>query len=133
MRHYLKQLIIAIVAFYVAFTLVPTINLGADPQNILYFIGGILLISLVIHPIFSIILLPINILTMGLVSYVLNIALIFALIQFLPGFSVAAYDFPGANIQGFVIPPAKLTQISTILAVAVIITVVQKVLHIIFE
>lgn len=133
MRHYIKQLIIAVVGFYVAFTLVPTINLGSDPQNILFAIGGILLISLVIHPIFSIILLPINILTLGLVSFVLNVALIFALIQFLPGFTVTAYDFPGANIQGFVIPPANLTQISTILAVAVIITTVQKILHIIFE
>lgn len=133
MRHYLKQLIIAVVAFYAAYTLVPTIGLGNDPQNILIFIGGILLISLVIQPLFSIVLLPINIMTLGLVSLVLNIALIFALIRLLPGFNVAPYDFPGANIQGFVIPAAKLTQISTILAVAIIITLVQKILHIIFE
>lgn len=133
MRHYLKQLIISVVAFYVAYTLVPTISLGIDPQNLLIAIGGILLISLIIHPIFSIILLPINIMTLGFVSLVLNIALIFALIRFLPDFSVAPYDFPGANIQGFVIPAAKLTQISTILAVAIIITLVQKILHLIFE
>ena len=133
MRHYLKQLIIAVVAFYVAYTLVPTITLGTDPQNMLTVIGAILLISLVIRPIFSIILLPINIMTLGFVSLALNVALIFALIRFLPGFNVAPYDFPGSSIQGFIIPAAKLTQISTILAIAIIITLVQKILHIIFE
>lgn len=133
MRHYLKQLIIAVIAFYAAYTLVPTINLGLDPQNILITIGGILLISLILHPIFAIILLPINLMTLGFVSLALNIALIFALIRFLSGFTVAPYDFPGANIQGFIIPAAKLTQMATILTIAVIITIVQKVLHIIFE
>lgn len=133
MRHYLKQLIIAVAAFYAAYTLIPTVSLGQDPKNILIAIGGILLISLLIYPMFSIILLPINFLTFGLMSFVLNVILVFALIQFLPGFSIAAYDFPGANLEGFIIPPAKLTQIPTIIAFATIITVVQKVLHFIFE
>lgn len=133
MRHYLKQLIIAAIAFYSAYTLIPTVSIGEDPKNILIVIGGILLVSLVIHPIFSIILLPINLLTFGLVTFILNVALIFALIQFLPTFSIAPYDFPGANIGGFIIPAAGLNQITTILAAAIIITIVQKILHIIFE
>lgn len=133
MRHYLKQLIIAAIAFYTAFTLIPTVSFGGDPKNILIVIGSILIVSLLIQPIFSLILLPINFLTFGLVTFILNVALIFALIQFLPAFSIAAYDFPGANISGFIIPAVRLTQISTILAFAVIITLVQKILHLIFE
>ena len=133
MRHYLKQLIIAAIAFYTAYTLIPTVSVGQNPKNILITIGGILLVSLIIQPIFSIILLPINFLTFGLVAFILNVALIFALIQFLPAFSIAPYDFPGANIGGFIVPAARLTQIATILAAATIITVVQKILHLIFE
>lgn len=133
MRHYLKALIISAIAFYIAYTFVPTITLGSDPQNILVVIGGILLTSVIIKPIFSIILLPINILTFGFLAFALNIALIFTFTRFLPGFSIAPYDFPGANIQGFIIPARDMNQLETILAAAVIITAVQKVLHIIFE
>lgn len=133
MRHYLKQLIIATIALYTAYTLIPTVDLGQDPKNILVAIGGIFLVSIIINPIFSIILLPINFLTFGLVTFILNVALIFALIRFLPAVSIAPYDFPGANIGGFVIPAARLTQISTILVAAMIITIVQKILHLIFE
>lgn len=133
MKHYLKTLIITIISFYIAYSLVPTIQLGSDPQNILVVIGSLLLTSLVIHPIFSIILLPINILTFGLLSLILNIALFLALTKFLPGFGISPYDFPGTNIGGFIIPAAKLTQTSSILAVAAIVTFTQKILQFIFE
>ncbi len=133
MRHYLKAVIIAVLAFYVAITLVPTVNLGLNPQNVLIVIGGILITQLIVSPVFSLVLLPINLLTLGGVSLILNIALLYVLMNFLPGFSVSAYNFPGANIQGFIVPPANLNQIEATLAVAVIVTIVQKVLHIIFD
>lgn len=133
MKHYLKLVIITAISFYVAYTLIPTINLGNDPQNILTVIGGLLLISLIINPLFSIILLPINLATHGLVSLLLNIALIFVLLRVLPGFNIAPYNFPGADIGGFVIPAVKLTQTAAIIAAATIITLVQRVFHIVFE
>ena len=133
MRHYLKAIIIAALSYYVASNLIKTINIGSDPQNLAIVVGGILLTQLIIHPVFSLILLPINIITLGGVSFFLNIGLIYAYIKFLPGFTISAYNFPGANIQGFVIPPTNLNQIEAIVAVALIITLVQKIMHIIFE
>lgn len=133
MRHYLRKALIASIAFYVAYTFVPTIKLGNDPQNLAIVIGGILATSVIIQPLFSIVLLPINLLTFGAMSLVLNLALIFAYLKFLPGFAITPYDFPGANFQGFILPAVKLTQAATILAVAVIITLVQKIFHLIFE
>ena len=133
MRHYLKAIIIAVLAYYIASTLIPTVNLGSDPQNILIVLGGILISQLIIHPIFSLVLLPINIITLGGVSFFLNIGLIYGFIKFLPGFSIGAYAFPGAYIQGFIIPPAYLNQIMAIITFAFIITIVQKILHLIFE
>jgi len=132
-RHYLKTLIIASVAFYAAYALVPTINFGADPKNLLILIGAIFIIQQVINPIFSLVLLPINHLTFGLVTFALNIALIFALLNFLPGFHIGAYNFPGANYQGLILPAANFNKIATIVLIAAIITLVQRILHIIFE
>jgi len=132
-RHYLKSLIIAAISFYAAYNLIPTIGLGPDPKNFAIVILGVLVTSVIIHPIFSLVLLPINILTFGLLSLVLNIALLYSLARFLPGFSISSYNFPGASIEGFVIPATNLNQIESLIAAAVIITIVQKILHIIFE
>jgi len=133
MRHYLKKLIISASSLYIAYTLVPTISFGSDPRNILLVIGGLLLIFLFINPIFSLVLLPLNHLTFGLLMFILNVAFIFALINFLPGFKVAAFDFKGANVQQLIIPAYAFNQITTIILVAFIITFSQKILHIIFE
>lgn len=133
MRHYLRKLIIVGGSIYIATNLVPTIIIGADPKNLLFVFGGLLLISLIINPIFSLVLLPVNHLTFGLLMFILNIAFIFGLLNFLPGFSVAPYYFGGANIQGVIIPPYFFNQLTAVILVAFIITLSQKILHIVFE
>lgn len=133
MRHYLKSVLITIAAFYITYTLIPAISVGQDPKNWLLVLGGLWIISQVVSPIFSLVLLPVNILTFGLVSFLLNIAFVFALLNFLPGFSVSAYNFAGAQVQGVIFPPIFLNQIATIALVATLITILQKLFHIIFE
>lgn len=133
MRHYLKTVIICAISFYLVITLIPTITIGTDPKNWATVVGGVILTSVAVHPIFSIVLLPINILTFGLLSLILNTALLLAYIKFLPGFSISAYNFPGAFIQGFIVPPANLNEIETLIAAAIILTFSQKILHIIFD
>lgn len=133
MRHYLKALIISAIAFYASYTIVPTIRLGSDPKNIAIVIGSIFFVSALIRPIFGIVLLPINILTLGSMSLILNTVLVYVLTIYLPGFGIGAFDFKGAQIDGFILPAYSFNGIATIILIAIIITFVQKILHIIFE
>lgn len=133
MRHYLKSLIITGASFYIATLIIPTINIGELPKNLLLIIGGLWIISHIIKPIFSLVLLPINLMTLGFLSLIVNVGFVFALLKFLPGFSIEAYSYPGAYIQGVIIPTVYLTEIMSTIAVAIIITLSQRLLHIIFE
>ena len=133
MRHYLKALVIAATTLYIAQMAVPTIDIGANIKNYALVVAGIFLIAQIINPIFSLVLLPINHLTFGLVMFALNIALFFGLINFLPGFTVGAFDFPGTQVDGVILPAISFNQTSTVILVAFVIALVQKILHIIFE
>lgn len=133
MRHYLKSVIITVATFYISTSLINTVSFGNDPKNILMFLAGLWIISQIVNPIFSLVLLPVNILTFGLISFLLNVAFVFALLTFLPGFSVSAFYFPGAVIQGIIFPAVPLNQIGTILLLSLAITILHKILHIIFE
>ena len=133
MRHYLKSLILSGATFYIVYSLIPTISIGAYPKNVFLIIGGLFIISQIINPVFSLVLLPINFMTFGLVSLILNGVLIYGLLKFLPDFRIGAYNFPGANIQGIIIPPMNFNQITTIILAAIIITFLQKIFHLIFE
>ncbi len=133
MRHYFKKLIIVFISLYVAYSLIPTINLGNDVKDVLIIIGGFFVASVFIKPFFSLVLLPINFLTVSLISLALNIGIIFALINFLPGINIQAYHFPGANLSGVILEPIALNRLATIFVVGILITFTQKVLHLIFE
>ena len=133
MRYYLKKLIIVIISLYLAFSLIPTINFGSDPKNLPIIVASFLLITMVIRPIFSLVLLPLNFATTGTISFILNAAVIFVLLNILPGVSINPYDFPGLNIQGVILQPVAFGKIVTIFLIALVITIAQKVLHIIFE
>src|SRR3989344_3966968 len=118
MRHYIKSVLITIASFYITITAIPALALGNDHKNVLLFIGGLWIISQIIKPIFSLVLLPVNILTFGLVSLLINIAFVFALLNILPGFSISAYNFPGATIQGVIFPHVSFNQVYTVLLIA---------------
>ena len=133
MRHYIKSILLTLAAFFATKSLVPTISMGPDFKNTALVLLGFWIISQVVNPIFSLVLLPINLLTFGMVALILNIAFLFALINFLPGFSIGAYYFPGAQIQGVYISPFSFNQIETVILFAAILTFLQKILHIIFE
>ena len=133
MRHYLKALVIAAATLYITQLAVPTIDIGVNIKNYALVIGSIFLIAQIINPIFSLVLLPINHLTFGLVMFALNIALFFGLINFLPGFTVSAFNFPGATVDGVILPAVNFNQTSTVILVAFVIAIIQKILHIIFE
>lgn len=133
MRHYLKALIISSIAFFGAYQLIPTIILGPGLNNLAIVIASLLIVSLFIRPIFSLILLPINFLTLGSVSLILNAILVYGLTIYLQGFTIKAFDFKGADVNGFILPAYHFNQLATIILVALVITFIQKVLHIIFE
>lgn len=133
MRHYIKSFLITIASFFTTTNFIPTISTGDNSKNLLVVIAGLWFITLVINPIFSLVFLPINILTFGMISAILNIAFLFALINFLPGFHIDTFTFPGANINGVILPTVELNQITTVIVVALAITVLQKLLHLIFE
>lgn len=133
MRTYLKKLIIAGIAFYVAYSLVPVLSLGNDYKNVLIVIGSLFLASFLAKNIFNLILIPANIITVQLVTLLMNFAVLFGFVYFLQGFKISPYDFGGFNFQGIIIQPFNFNLITTILLVAFVITLTQKVLHFIFD
>lgn len=133
MRYYLRKLTIAVIAFYASLAVIPTVHIGTDPRNILYILGGLMLASVLIKPIFNIVLLPANFITYSILTLVINLILVFAFVYFLHGFSIEAYTFPGADINGFIIPTASFNKFAAPAVFAASITLIQRVLQLIFR
>lgn len=133
MRFYLKKTVISIIGILTAAALIPTFTFGSDYKNFLIATASILAVTLFIKPLFSLVLIPINFFTLISITFILNTLAVFTLTYFLPGFIINAYSFPGANLEGIIIPSYSFNQIATVLLFSAIITTVQKTLHSIFD
>lgn len=70
---------------------------------------GLMLMNLVIIPLLKVVFLPLNILTLGIFTWVINVIALYLLTTLTPQFKLVPYDFPGAVFLGINIPPQNLT------------------------
>lgn len=71
-----------------------------------YIIGGVALTLLLflLRPILNILTLPLNLVTLGLFSFLTNVIIFYLLTVFVSGISITSFTFPGYTYAGFVIP-----------------------------
>lgn len=75
-----------------------------------YLVGGAALsiMFVIIKPILSIITLPLNIMTLGLFSFLINAIILYLLTILVSGISIKAFVFKGFSFAGFVVPNVSL-------------------------
>ena len=84
-------------------------GLSLDHGFITIFLSGVILTILysILRPIFGILLLPLNFLTFGSLSFLIHAIIFYLLTVFVPQVSVSAFTFYGLKFAGFVIPKAE--------------------------
>ena len=92
------------------------------------------MLMLIVKPILKILFIPINILTFGLLSWVINVIVIYLLTSLCSGnlMSISGY-FPAATWAGFIIPPIHFTYLTAMIASSLLITIITDVLHYVSE
>lgn len=74
-------------------------------------VGGLAfsLINLLLVPFLKILFLPLNILTLGIFSWLINVLALYALTTVAPHFKLLSYHFAGFTYNGLTVPAADLT------------------------
>jgi len=77
---------------------------------ITYLFGGVALtlLLLILKPILNLLTLPLNIVTLGLFSFLVNVIIFYLLTILVVGISVTSFTFQGISFAGFVIPKIYL-------------------------
>lgn len=89
-----------------------------------YVIGGATLgfIYLFIKPVLRLFFLPINLASLGLLSWLVNVAVLYLLTMIVPQVKISPWQFPGISYQGLVIPPYSFNQIATFILVSFVLS-----------
>lgn len=133
MKYLVRLFLFNVFAIWFTSQILPALVIVGSWQVII--VAGFVLsvLTLIVQPILRILFIPINILTLGLLSWLINVVVIYLLTVLVPEVLIKPWTFPGFSWEGFSVPPFHLTYIVALIIVSVSITFFSNLLHTISE
>jgi putative membrane protein len=133
MKHIVRVFLFNVFALWLSSQILPTLYIPPGWQTVLLAGLTLSILMLIVKPILKILFIPINILTFGLLSWVINVIVIYLLTVFVPEIAIRLWVFSGATWAGFVIPSIHFTYVTALIASSLLITIITDVLHYVSE
>lgn len=108
---------------------IPAFHVDGGWTNICITGGLLTLLMVFIKPIIKILFIPINFLTLGLISWVVNVIVVYLLTLVAPNVSITPWIFSGWSWQGFTIPATIIAYFPTLVIVTLTLTCVTQFLE----
>jgi len=96
-----------------------------------YILGGLALtvLLIVLKPVLNILALPLNLLTLGMFSFLTNVIIFYLLTVLVIGISISSFTFPGFSYAGFIIPHIYINTLFAFIIVAFLQSVIVTFLN----
>jgi len=139
MRNIFKSFLFSLVALFGATQIIEGFSFGNDIAVLIFAAGVFGVVNSFLKPILKLIALPLNLITLGSFSFLINAALLYLTIQVVPDLLIEAFRFPGLEISlpfqypDLVIHPFDIPAIGTLLLASIVISLFTAVLGIIFD
>lgn len=108
MKTIFRYFLINLSSLWITTKLIPGLTYSGGVKSLSIAAFAFMVINLILVPLLKILLLPLNLLTLGLFAWVTNIVALFALTT-ISDFKLIPYFYPGYTIGGFIIPPQDLS------------------------
>lgn len=82
--------------------------------------------NLLLKPLLKLLFFPINALTLGLFSVLINSGIFYIFLRVMPQIKLAPWAFPGISIIGFTIQPLTLNYLATLIVVSLMLTFITN-------
>lgn len=129
MKNIFKAIIINSSAFYAASQIVKGFQFTGGIATI--FLAGVAftLINALVKPIVSLFLLPFNLVTLGLFSWIINVIMLYLLTVAVPEIKITSWVFAGFSYQGFIVPQMHLSMLQTIIIASFVISIFTGIIN----
>lgn len=128
MKTLLRYFLINLTSLVVASKLIPGLTYTGGIKSLIIGAGAFMLINLILVPLLKILFLPLNLLTLGLFSWIVNVLALYALTT-ISSFVLVPFNFSGITISGIIIPPLTLTVFWVAVAASFLIGVITQFLQ----
>lgn len=109
MKSLLRNLLINTGAIWATSQILPALSVTGGVKGLLVGSLAFMLANILLVPLIKVLLLPLNLLTLGLFAWLSNVLALYLLVNILPYFKLEQYFFPGLSLSGFIIPSMSLS------------------------
>lgn len=129
MKSLLRNFLINLAALVVAAALIPGLLVEGGFPTLALGALVLMLINWIIVPLLKITFLPLNLLTLGLFTWVINVLALYLLTRIIPQIKIVPYFFPGANLNGFAVPQVSLNILIVAILASFLVGFISHFLH----
>lgn len=133
MKHIVRVFVFNVFGLWFASQLLPTLVLSDGWQALFQAGFALSLLMLIVRPLLKILFIPINLITFGLLSWFINVIVIYLLTIFVPSVIIREWTFSGITYLGFVIPPIHISYMLALIISSLLVTCITNLLHSISE
>ncbi len=118
MKNFFRNVLYNAFTIYLISQILPGVKVYGGIPTLIF--GGLALTLLlaVLKPVLNILAIPFNLVTLGLFSFVVNIIIFYLLTVLVVGITISAFNFPGYEYVGFIIPKIYVNTLFSFLLVS---------------
>lgn len=128
MKHFFRSVVSFVFALWLTSALIPSLVIAGNIWGMLSAGLALTIMMIILKPLIALILLPVNILTLGLLGWFVNVIVLYLWSALIPQVTLRPWTFPGVTWGGFVVPPANLSYTWTLIIVSLVVTAIVSVL-----
>lgn len=129
MKWFLRSVVYHIFALWLTSTMISSLTITGNLWGMLSAGLMLALMMALLKPLLSLVMLPLNMLTLGLFAWVVNVIVLYLWTVFVPNVGISAWIFPGVSAYGFLVPEITLSYTWTLIVLSLVITFMVTVLH----
>lgn len=109
MKSLLRNMLINTGCLWLTSQVIPGLIIENGIRGLLIGAFAFMIINILLVPLIKILLLPLNLLTLGIFAWLTNVLALYFLVAIVPAIKIVPYYFTGANWGGLIIPAASLS------------------------
>lgn len=129
MKSLIKKYIINLLAVYLISRLVNAVVISDNGYTYFYASLFLSLLLMLVKPVINLIMLPLNLLTLNMTSWLLNIIIVYVWIILSPGVSVSSWYFSGGNLGPLMFAPVTFPRWQVIILTGILLTLIIRFLN----
>ncbi len=126
MKSLIRNYIIDTSSLWATTVILPGLAYDGSLNTLLVAGIAVMLINFLVVPLLKIMFLPLNLLTFGFFTWIINVLALYVLTKVVPQFMLLPYSYPGWSANGFTIPAVNLNTLQVAIVASLLLGIIAN-------